>query len=887
MSQKHQLRGTATMRTLGTLACCLIALTSHYAFAADAKPESPAEPKLTIVNIASHCDWSWAHTRAWHENRYADIIHDYLLLMRTNPKLVWQFETVNEQLLPFLVKARQQWPEMIDEFWQRVKEGRIEIVCGYSNPRLSEVYPELFVRSLVLGKEYCRRHVPGLRQKVLEVPDVMCGTSQIPQILSLADYDYFMFTRKVGQQAVFWRKGLDGTRMLSCKDCYGYPELQGTPGAAFPGINPVPVWRYAVGHDDMSPTQTIVDQAIAGDPNKRTLSTMLRFFQECEKYSGQITELSGSLDSCNFYLMAGMRGSHNIHTLHNRSEDILLSLEKAQTMAAMLDQSFYSEPVDSLWQDVLSYSGHAIEWCWKEDYAERMAHGRHAQEKANRFLEEALCAIAGSIPFVPNRGTPLVVFNFQSWPVSGPVEFAIDGGAEGLSLTDSDGKTVPLQFVAEDVENGPRAAFNATTVPACGFKTYYVTRVKNAAPLALNDGKTATPTIENEFYRIAVRSNGQLEIFDKERQVLLGAPQTGGLGDLVIYDMPPPTEAWVQVGPAGKRRDWQPSVAQCRAVQGPAFASLTIPGKIDHHAITREVRLCKGSRRIEFDVDLNTAQHDNGILCIRFPIGLSGKVVAGIPFGVESRDSLEKEPFRGESFCTGFPEGYDATRWTDVSSEKFGYTFICPPGMHTGYVFKKADQSIEFILDSLKPMPKDEFIRTSLSMDGRGHHHWRCALLPHTGDWSDAKSYRHALEQHVPLLAWSTAYGLGRGGVASIPISNKPDRPKQDAPPSNVVRPQTAASLVEVTPANVILSAMRLVPSVKPAEKPLVELRLYESAGKPADVVIRLAHPAASAEQTNFLGEPIPNAGKVEITNNELRFHIEPWKIVTLRVKGK
>ena len=103
---------------------------------------------------------------------------------------------------------------MIDEFWQRVKEGRIEVVCGYSNPRLSEVYPELFVRSLVLGKEYFRRHVPGIRQDVLEVPDLMCGTSQVPQILALADYRYFMFTRPVSQQAVFWRKGLDGTRML-------------------------------------------------------------------------------------------------------------------------------------------------------------------------------------------------------------------------------------------------------------------------------------------------------------------------------------------------------------------------------------------------------------------------------------------------------------------------------------------------------------------------------------------------------------------------------------------------------------------------------------------------------------------------------------------------
>ena len=555
------------------------------------------EPELTIVNVASHCDWSWGHTRAWHENRYADMIHDYLMLMRANPKLVWQLETVNEQLQPFLDKAARQWPELIDEFWQRVRQGRIEVVCGYSNPRLSEVYPELFVRSLVLGKEYFRRRVPTIRQPVLEVPDLMCGTSQVPQILKLADYRYFMFTRPVSQQVVFWRKGLDGTRILCCKDVYGYPELQGKPGAAFPGINPLPVWRYAIGCDDMPPTPATVAEATAGDPKRRVLATMLRFFQECEKYSGQITELSGPLDSCNYYTAAGLHGGANIHTQHNQNEDLLLTLEKAQAMAAMLGRSFVREPVDGLWQDVLSCTGHAIEWCWKEDYAERMAKGRHTREKARRFLEEALAAIAGSVPLSPGHGSPLLVFNFHEWPVSGPVEFAVDDGIEGLTLSDVDDHDVPLQFVAEDAESGPRTAFNAAAVPACGFKTFYLRRAKSGGLKASKSediskqNTSKAPTIENEFYRISVRSDGRLHVFDKGRGTTLGSPQTGGFGDLVVYDMPPSGDTWLHVGPPGHRRDWRPAVDRCQTVQGPVFASLLIPGTIGAHAITREVRL--------------------------------------------------------------------------------------------------------------------------------------------------------------------------------------------------------------------------------------------------------------------------------------------------------
>src|SRR5512140_2015770 len=97
---------------------CGAFLVCSMALAADTPAGTPAEnasveTKLTIVNIASHCDWSWAHTRAWHENRYAEMIHDYLLLMRQNPKLVWQLETVNEQLQPFLGKAERAWPEVV------------------------------------------------------------------------------------------------------------------------------------------------------------------------------------------------------------------------------------------------------------------------------------------------------------------------------------------------------------------------------------------------------------------------------------------------------------------------------------------------------------------------------------------------------------------------------------------------------------------------------------------------------------------------------------------------------------------------------------------------------------------------------------------------------
>ncbi len=297
----------------------------------------------------------------------------------------------------------------------------------------------------------------------------------------------------------------------------------------------------------------------------------------------------------------------------------------------------------------------------------------------------------------------------------------------------------------------------------------------------------------------------------------------------------------------------------------------------------RSVRLWQNCPQIEFGVEIDAAA-DNGILSICFPVDIDGKVVAGIPFGVEPRDDLGREPFRYESFCTGFPEGYYATRWTDVSSSERGYTFICPPGMHTGYAFKKSRRSLEFILHRFQ-LPAVDIARSAESIQGHGHHHWWCALVPHHGTWLEAASYRRAMEQHVPLLAWSPAFGLGRGGVPAPETPGKtPDRPLTDAVPAGAIRLGTSFSSAEVRPAGVVLSSMRLVrpkQAGKPAE---YELRLYETIGRSADVVVRLARPAAKAVQTNFLGEPVTEAAKVSIAGREIRFPIQPWKIVTLRV---
>ncbi len=855
-----------------------------------AESEAGQEPVLTVVTVNSHCDWAWIHTRAWHEARYAEAIRSYLMIMREYPDYVCQMETVNEQILPFLAKVQRDWPGLAEEFWQRVREGRIEIIVGYSNPRISEIYPETFVRNLVLGKEYFRRHAPGLQQKVYSTIDVMSGHSQMPQLLSQADYPYYEFQRKDGPQRTFWYTGLDGTRMLYSRNfsIAGNPELPPPPqefNQVVDGIQPVPVWRVGLGMDDAMPSAEVAKLAAAWDPKKKILGTMARYFTECEKYGGQLSELEGPLDSLCYFANAGAYGSYNIYTQNNRNEDLLLMLEKAQVMAALQGRQFVEEPVQPLWQDLLSCSGHAIDWLFREDYEERMSLINSTAARARRFLEEALSSVSCAVSFDKQAGTPLLVFNFQSWPVSGPVEFYVDEKVDNLILTDTAGQKIPMQFIRHEPANGNCLAFLAEQIPACGYQTFYLRRgeEKNTAdPMADN----RSLVIENTWYRLRMSPEGKLEIYDKTKNEILAQDQNGSFGDLAIYDLPPSAN-WEHDGPVGSRRDWQVDITRCESFTGPVYAALRAHGSIGPHEILREVRLWQNSRRIEYLVEID-AKEDNGVFCVRFPVGDADQAAAGIPFGVESRDNLAAEPFRGTFFTDGYPEGYYATRWTDISSADYGYTFICPPGMHTGYLFQRQSHSLEFILLHLRTMPVDVFRSCHPLLQGTGHHTWRFALVPHEGSWQQALSYRQALEQQVPLLAYSPWYNLSRGGVSAEAVPSRLTGPPAYFGTLPLQLEQAAAqtmnSFVSVSPANVVLSSMRLIPSHDEARKPQYELRLYETTGQPADVTIQFAGEMNQVQQVNLLGEAMDSTGNIEIAGKEIRFAIQPWKIVTLRV---
>ena len=192
------------------------------------------------------------------------------------------------------------------------------------------------------------------------------------------------------------------------------------------------------------------------------------------------------------------------------------------------------------------------------------------------------------IRFRPDAGAPLVVFNFHSWAMTGPVEFTVSGDPRGLTLRDGGGRETPWQLVSPGASGETRLAFVADAVPACGYRTYYLSRGEAAGPARPTWRPGAGP-IESDRYRAELDAQGQLRVTDTTRNVPVGAV-AGGLGEVVLDDTPRPTD-WMMNGPVGPRHVWEPQRDASQFMHGPVFSALRAAGKLGPHTVGRELRL--------------------------------------------------------------------------------------------------------------------------------------------------------------------------------------------------------------------------------------------------------------------------------------------------------
>jgi alpha-mannosidase len=250
--------------------------------------------------------------------------------------------------------------------------------------------------------------------------------------------------------------------------------------------------------------------------------------------------------------------------------------------------------------------------------------------------------------------------------------------------------------------------------------------------------------------------------------------------------------------------------------------------------ITQTVRLAAGSRRIDFDTEVDWHEHHK-FLKVAFPVDVhAARATYEIQYGHVERPTHANTSWDVARFevC--------AHRWADLSEHGYGVALL--NDCKYGYDIRGNVMRLSLLRSPGWPDPESD----------QGAHRFSYALLPHAGDLRDAGVVAEAEAFNLPLTAVDAA--PGRPGVR---------------PPS--------ASIVRADRPNVTVEAVKRAD----VEAALV-VRVTEAWGTRARVRISTGWPAAAVTRVDLLEREI---GEVPGDGGTIELDLRPFEIVTLKLE--
>ncbi len=866
-----------------------------------AKDQKESENHLWLI---PHTHWEGAVFKTREEYLEEDLpnILQALHLLRTFPEYRFVLDQV-AYVKPFLDR----YPEQAAEFRKLIDEGKLQIVGG-NDVMLDVNIPsgESWIRQVLYGKGYYR--------KTLNV-DVTTGWAldtfghhaQMPQLLKLAGYKSYWFQRGVRDDKVpseFLWAGIDGTQIPAFWLPFGYGMFYPTPtnilefdSYATSEWNELGEFSHfpnrvaLAGADVISPEEQLAVMVHAfgqqaNRPFNLTFGLPVDFERIVAKRADQPV-IGGELNP----VFQGVYSSRiELKQWMREDERILTTSEKVAALARVLgapaeEEKRWQEGRWQAWEPVLFNQAHDLTSGTMVDkvYQDSIQHYESSNDEASGLVQAGLDAISAKIDTRNNDAdaVPLMVFNTLGWARTDAAEAEVgfsSGGIAQLALRSADGTEVPVQLLdvtryADGGIQNAKIAFVAHDVPATGWATYYVIpqHVRGDAfpsgadssrhhhdPLA--SGTTMhvdSSSIENQFYRATFNlwtgamTGLEMKSTDGNWQVLGDGPgnvvaneQDGGdfwelYGNLnggrltamtLTHPLPEPNRSKLS-------NEWVGGNGKTSA--GPVFSEFHIEHPFGDNKFSTRVRVYNGIQRIDFQTSITN--NDKGVRYrLLFPTSIrGGKRFDEIPFGAIERPQRQEFP---------------AQNWFDYSDGKHGVALlnIGLPGSSV------TDNTMLLSLMRSARINSYGFIggyepgtSSDLGLELGQQRTFQYALVPHAGDWQQARVFRAGLEFNNPLVV--------------RPLGQHPGTlPKK-------------WGYLDVSNENVMLSALM------PAHDGGLIVRVYEAAGKPADAIkLHFTAPVASVSEVNLMEDRL---GSAALENNSIGFSLRPFEIKTFHVQ--
>ncbi len=581
------------------------------------------------------------------------------------------------------------YPDIYEQIRDRVAEGRWEPVGGmWVEPDTNIPSGEALVRQFVWGQRFFADEF-GMECHELWIPDAFGYSAALPQIATQAGVTCLVTQKmswndtNVFPHSTFWWEGHDGSRLLAhfppantYNGDFSVGELLASVEQFKDGErSDRSLYPFGYGDGGGGPTAAMLERAervtnLDGLPPVQ-VGSVAGFLAEVAEDAPELATWVGEL-----YLETH-RGTLTTHAdvkrWNRRAEEVLRAAEMWSVAAGLVRRP----ELERAWKlfllqqfhDILP--GSSIHWVYQD------AAGAYAEvlEEAGRIRSEAQATVVGP-------GSHFVAFNSSSYDRTELVELP-DGRVTSLSL------------------------------PGCGWGP--VAAGPSASPPLV---EVADDRMENEQLRVAWDSDGLLtSVWDKvaDREVLAA----GGRGNLfqIHEDHPKAFDAWnvdIEYLDQVKGLDAADSI---EVVQRDSWrGGVRFVRRFGGSTISQTMRLASGSRRLEFDTEVDWHERHR-FLKVAFPVAIrSTRATFEIQHGHIERPTVANTSWDVARFevC--------GHRWADLSEPGYGVALL-NDGKY-GYDIRGNVMRLSLLRGPGYPDPEAD----------QGHHRFSYALFPHPGD---------------------------------------------------------------------------------------------------------------------------------------------------------
>lgn len=780
------------------------------------KNGSSAPTMYAIGN--SHLDLEWMWTKEETRRKAARTLSNQLRLLeeyddyRYMHSQPWLLETV-----------KQEYPALYEEIKEWIKKGRIIVEGGmWVEADTNLPTGESLIRQFLFGKRFLKEEF-DVESEILWLPDVFGLSAVLPQLMNGCGVKYLLHAKIPFQYDggdlfpynTFLWKGLDGTGVLT-HVTHDYASGS-SPDCVFDKWNQnaeradVPAKLFLYGHGDGGGGATRIHQEfvrrekdLEGMP-KVKMASPKEFFdfveQDCEVqdvYRGEI-----------YY--AAHRGTYTSQAktkrLGRKSEAALREAEMWSVLSGR-DVSVVQE-LKPLWKEVLFNHFHDVipGSSMTEVYT-------RAEESFTKVIAEAeqisACACTDMTEQIPDT---LSVFHSLSWNRKELVP--LPSGYCGVC--DSDGRALATQTV-----HGQTWAMLNT--PSCGATVYQLQKGEVREEESLNDKEWY---LENDLIRVVFNAEGEL-VSVTEKENGMEYLQDCSNRFRMYQDAPTFFDAWDIDSFYEKLEVTDVTDVHIEVEsRGVLFSSLLIRKRINHSEIRQRVILKKGSRRIDFETEVDWNE-THRLLKVDFATTIhTDELLSEVQFGHVKRPTHRNRQHDADRFEVW------QHKWSALAEGNRGVAILndCKYGISA----EEGRMSLTLLKSAAAP---------ALHAD-QGTHQFTYSMMPYVGTFFESDVIREAYELNMPV---QTAMGSA-----------------------------TTGSLLEVSEGNVIIETVKYAED----ESGDVILRLYESKNNQTNCKLRFGFDVKEVYMTDMLEN---NIRQETVCNREVSVQLKAFEILTLRL---